>query len=568
MAQTDAPTADPAESPKRRVIFPWAWLGLLVGARFAFGLADVTVDFKNLATIASVMLGLLGVCGWYAIRGRASLPKRLAIAAAPFALLFIFSSLYELKFNGAGGVIGLHRRGAEKADQQLAAIGTASADEGIADWGSGSYDYPRFLGNGPWAEAVGPALSGDWETQRPELIWRRELGAGWSSFAVLGTYAITQEQRGTDELVVCYDLRTGEPVWSRADPVRFDPQDFAGNMGRQGPRATPTIIGERVYTQGAEGLVNCLDALTGELIWQVATTEEYGTQVPVWGKSGSPAYIAAGDGVDRDLLVVSVGAPTGSTEADHDASLVAFDAETGEEVWSSGWRQTSYSSPQVVTLQGERLVLQVNDDVMTAFSPVDGSEAFDHFWSGQSDNAPSCSQPIQLAGDRLLMTKGYGHGSSLFEIDRDGETWSIEPVWQPAIKRVLQTKYSNPVIRGDYAYALNGEMLQCVEVATGKNVWRKRRSPKFGFGQVLLHGEHLLVSCEESGEVVLVKASPEGYEELGALQALTEGETCWNNPVVTGDILLVRNAVEAAAYRLPLADGEVLDDAEGSVAAR
>ncbi len=538
----------------RRVIFPWVWLALLAVARSAIELSGVTVDFKVIANLVGILLAVLGLAVWYAVRGRGPLGLRVALGIAPFLALLVFNALYALRFNGSGEIVGVVRRNDAKADEMLNGVDVADGVEGIADWGPGTYDYPRFLGTGPWAQAVGPPIASDWEARPPQELWRRKVGAGWSSFAVMGDYSITQEQRGEDELVVCYRVATGEPVWSHADKARFDPSDFQGNMGRQGPRATPTIVGDRVYTQGAQGMVKCLDARTGGVIWDIDTVAVYQVAVPVWGKSGSPLFLPAGDdGVARDLLVINVGAPE-SPDANFNASLVAFDAETGEEVWSVGSRQTSYASPELVVLHGKRVVVQTSDGVLTGHDVVDGAELFEHPWFGQSDNMPTCSQPIELPGDRLLFTKGYSHGSSLLQVNRQGETWSVEPLWTPPIQRVLQTKFSNAVVHGDYAYAMDGDDLQCVEIASGKEQWSSRRRPKLGFGQVLVVGDYILVMTEETGEVVLVEAQSDRYQEIASLQVLAEKETCWNNPVVVGDVLVVRNSVEAAAYRLPLAE--------------
>lgn len=539
--------------PSRRVLFPWVWLGLIGVARLALEAFDLTVDFRTIATTLAIGLAIVGLAAWYVFRGRGPMPLRLVVGAAPFLFVYGCTQLYEPKFNGAGAIVGLHRRGAARADQQLGGVEQASGVTGVTDWGPGPYDYPRFLGTGPWAEAVGPPLEADWAANLPQELWRREVGAGWSSFAVYGDYAVTQEQRGDSELIVCYRLLTGEPIWSHGDAVRFDPEDFAGQMGRQGPRATPTIANDRVYTQGGKGLVTCLDATTGAPVWQVDTATKYGTKVPVWGKSGSPLFVAATGEGGTDCVVISVGAPVETADGKHDASLVAFDAATGEELWRSGWRQASYASPQLLNLHGEQVVAHISDDQLSAHAVDDGRVLFNYPWSGRSDDRPSCSQPICLDGNRFLLTKGYGHGASLVQVSREGDAWSAEPLWQPPIQPVLQTKFSNAVVRDGHAYALNGEMLQCVEIETGKIAWRKKRRPTFGFGQVLLAGDHLLVMTEESGEVVLIDAVPEKYRERAALQALTADEVCWNNPVLVGDVLLVRNAVEAAAYCLPLA---------------
>lgn len=561
----DPPAPSPAERP-RRVVFPWAWVGGLVAARLALQPVDITVDLKALATMATTILVVFGVAAWYALRGRGPLPLRLAVGLAPIAAFMLLNTFFQLRHRGDGWIVGLHRRGAETADARLERLAATPIDEGIPDWSPRETDYPRFLGAGLNNEAVAAPLATDWDTSPPKELWRREIGAGWSSFAIVGDYAITQEQRGDEELVVCYDTRDGSVAWSHADPVRFDPQDFAGQMGRVGPRATPTIDRDRVYAQGASGVVTALDARTGESLWRVDTAERFGADVPVWGKSGSPLVMDAGE---RSLVVVNVGAPAGVDAAQYSTSLVAFDAETGEEVWTAGGKQTSYASPHPATLAGRPVVLQSSDDVLGAYAVDDGSVLLEHPWPGQSDNMPSCSQPRPLADGRLLLTKGYGYGASLVAVTGGDAGLESQPLWSPPVRSVLQTKFSNVVVRGDYAYGLNGVVLQCVEIETGKAVWKKRRRPSFGFGQVLGAGEHL-IALTESGEVVLVADDPDRYREVASLQVLSEEETCWNNPALAGDLLLVRNAVEAVALRLPTVDtpGEPSQEDPDRVATR
>lgn len=560
----EAPEATAARP--RRIVFPWVWLGGLLAARLALQPLDITVDFKTIATLVTIVLSTIGVAFWYAIRGRGPLALRLAVGVSPVVGFLLMNTFFQLRHSGDGWIVGIHRRGAETADARLERLDAQPPAEGIADWSPRETDYPRFLGANLDGEAVAATLAEDWDTNPPEELWRREIGAGWSSFAVVGDYAITQEQRGGDELVVCYDARTGKVAWSHSDPARFDPQDFAGNMGRVGPRATPTIDGERVYSQGASGLVTALSARTGELLWSVDTVDRYDVEVPVWGKSGSPLVVDAGE---RRLVVVNVGVPEDADPESYDASLIAFDAETGEEVWTAGGKQTSYASPQPAKLGGRDVVLQSSDDVLGAYAVEDGSVLLEHSWPGQSDNMPSCSQPRPLADGRLLLTKGYGYGASLVEVTEGADGLESRPVWSPPVRSVLQTKFSNVVIRDGHAYGLNGVVLQCVDIETGKAVWKKRRRPSFGFGQVLGASDYL-IALTETGEVVLIEADAKRYRERASLQVLSEEEICWNNPTLVGDLLLVRNAAEAVGLRLPTVSGETNEAAaeDDRVAAR
>ena len=165
----------------------------------------------------------------------------------------------------------------------------------------------------------GLKLARDWSERPPQLLWRQPIGAGWSAFAVVGSSAITQEQRGEYEMVVCYDLKSGREQWTHSDHDRYE-----ATPAGVGPRATPTIVEDRVYTLGATGILNCLDLATGERVWSEDILYDNGAELASWGMSGSPLVL-------DDLVVVSAGGGEGK-------SLVAYHKDTGERVWSGGSR--------------------------------------------------------------------------------------------------------------------------------------------------------------------------------------------------------------------------------------
>jgi outer membrane protein assembly factor BamB len=537
-----------ANPPKpRRVVFPWAWLGLLAGVRLGFATLDVTDDFHQIATLATASLAVLGVAFWYGVRGRGPRWARYAVVAATLAAPFLFTALFETTHDGAGSFVGIRWRGSVQPDELLEDITPQSGPDNLIAVVPSATDYPRFLGTGYWAEAPGVKVDPDWNATPPRELWRKPIGAGWSSFAVVGDFAYTQEQRGEREHVTCYRAATGDVIWTHSDEGRFDPQNFQSAMGGVGPRATPTFARGRVYTRGGTGIVNCLDAATGKRIWSCDALDEFGAANINWGASGSPLVID-----DLGLVVVNVGAPLGSTaDGNYDSSLVAFDADTGDIRWRRGWRQTSYASPVLAEVAGDRTVLQINENALSAFAVESGELLWEHPWPGSSGSNANCSQPVPLGPSRVLLTKGYGAGASLIDVTRDGDRFSTRPVWSPAVLPTLETKFSNVVVRDGHAYGLDGNVLVCVELETGEVAWKKRRRPSFGFGQVLLAGEHL-VYLSERGELIVIDATPAAYRERAALQALDEAEICWNNPVIAGDLLLLRNSVEAVAYRLPL----------------
>jgi len=363
----------------------------------------------------------------------------------------------------------------------------------------------------------------------------------------VGDYAITQEQRGDQELVVCYRISTenpeGETVWSHADTVRFDPGG-AGALGGIGPRATPTVYDGKVYTVGATGIFNCLDARSGKVLWTHDTLQEGDTTNIMWGKASSPLIVEQTSG--PTLVVVSVGAPTGS--------LVAYDAESGKPVWSAGANRSSYASPVLTELLGEQLILSINEDLITAHRISDGEIVWEHDWLGNSDSDATTSQPIPLPGEKLFLSKGYGVGSTLLQLSRD-ESGKIvaEALWNPPIRQVMKTKMGNVVILDGYVYGVDGGILQCIDLEEGKSQWKKRRLPAIGHGQMMLIGNALVV-LSESGELILVEPTPEEYRELAAMRVFPADQVTWNNPAFSSPYLLLRNGNQAVCLEMPLVE--------------
>jgi outer membrane protein assembly factor BamB len=383
-------------------------------------------------------------------------------------------------------------------------------------------DYPQFLG--PDRNGVLPRihLATDWTLRPPRRIWRQGIGAGWSGFAVAGGVAVTQEQQGEDELVVSYDLATGAERWRHANKARYDTV-----VAGEGPRATPTIAGGRVFTMGATGWLSALDLATGAPVWGRNVIEEHGGHNPQWGKSCSPLVVGP-------LVVVSAGGPAGH-------SLVAYDAETGRPAWQGGSDESGYSSPVMAELAGVRQILIFNSGTVAAHDPATGALLWEHAWPAEQ---PNVAQPLLLAGDRLLVSAGYGVGSKLFHVARaDDGGLRATLVWETPR---LKAKFTNLVVHDGYVYGLDDGVLVCLDPASGERRWRAGR---YGHGQVILAGGLLLVQTEE-GEVVLVRPSPEALIEVARFAAL-DGKT-WNPPALAGARLVVRNDREAAAYDLPL----------------
>jgi outer membrane protein assembly factor BamB len=494
----------------------WRWMGYQ--------------DYRNTGVVVAVVLAFFGTSIWVLRNAGGTARRRRGLALLVWAPLWVVSPIgpIQLVHNGNVGIESWRWRWSRRPDELLS---KSAGQRGAIELDSTTHDYPAFLGGGYWAEAKGVMLDPDWAANPPKRLWRQPVGAGWSSFAIVGDYAFTQEQRGPAEMVVCYELKTGRVAWSHADDVRWDPGG-GGALGKIGPRATPTVVDGRVYSQGATGIVNCFDAATGRVVWSHNTLAEEDAQVVTWGKAGSPLAV-------DDWVVVSVG-------GSDDNSLVAYDRATGHKVWSAGRRQSSYATPVLVTLAGERQIVVVNEDFVTGHRASNGEVLWEHPWSGNSGSNASASQPVPVGDDRLLLTKGYSVPAELIQVKHADGEWTAEIRWR---KPVLRTKFSNVLVRDGFVYAIDDVDLVCVELATGRRKWKSRRRPAVGNGQVMMVGDHIVASCE-SGEIILVEVNPKKYVELGAFRAI-EGVT-WNNPALSGNLLLVRNAEEAACYELPV----------------
>jgi len=401
----------------------------------------------------------------------------------------------------------------EKAAKKAEAA-TPPIEEGPAEW-------PGFRGPNRDSVVHNVRINTDWSASPPVQMWRRPVGPGWSSFSVRGDLLYTQEQRGNEEIVACYRVSTGEPVWRHADPVRF----YESNGGA-GPRSTPTIDKDRVYSMGATGILNALDARTGRKIWSHDTSKETSREVPYWGISSSPLVV-------DDIVVVSVG-----------GTLAGYDVATGQQRWTGPGHGGSYSSPHLVTIDGVTQVVILSSPGAVSVSPADGKLLWDYKWEGGAIIQPGVTQE----GDILInaMTATGGSGTRRLAIKHDGAAWTPEERWTT---NGLKPYFNDYVIHKGHAYGFDNNILACIDLADGKRKWKGGR---YGNGQmILLADQDLLLVTSEEGELALVSATTDQYKELAKIP-LFDAKT-WNHPVVVGNVLLVRNGEEMAAFRLAAA---------------
>jgi outer membrane protein assembly factor BamB len=361
----------------------------------------------------------------------------------------------------------------------------------------------------------------DWATSPPVELWRRPIGPGWSSFAVDGDVIYTQEQRGNDEIVASYSLSTGKPVWRHRDAVRF----YESNGGA-GPRGTPTLIGGRVYAFGATGMLNALDAGTGAVVWSRNVSAESDVKVPMWGFSSSPLVL-------DDIVVVAA-----------EGKLAAYDIATGKPRWFGPAEGFSYSSPHLMAIDGVPQIVQLRGNGATSFAPATGAVLWRHEFPGGAIVQPAVTADGNVLINSIATTGGQG--IRRLAIAQKSGGWTVDERWTST---GLKPYFNDFVVHDDHAFGFDGSILSCIDLADGTRKWKGGR---YGGGQlVLLADQEVLLVLSDEGEVALVSATPDAFKELARFKAI-EGKT-WNHPVLVGDILLVRNGEEMAAFRLTTA---------------
>jgi outer membrane protein assembly factor BamB len=327
-----------------------------------------------------------------------------------------------------------------------------------------------------------------------------------SSFAVHGDRFYTQEQRGDDEVVASYRLTTGEPVWRHQDLDRF----WDSHAGA-GPRSTPTLSGGRVYTLGATGILNVLDARDGAVVWSRQAAVDTDATAPGWGFASSPVVV-------DELVIVAVG-----------GALAAYDRDTGDPRWVGPGPPggENYSSPHLLMIDGVQQVLLMNTNGATSLDPASGTVLWEHAWRGVP-----IVQPAQIAdGELVISTAGASGALGLrrLGVAHGHAGWTVEERWTST---GLKPYFNDFVVHEGQAFGFDGSILAGIDLNDGARMWKGGR---YGHGQLLLlPDQDLLLVLTERGELALVEAVSDGFTELTRFQAI-EGKT-WNHPVLVGDV--------------------------------
>ena len=466
--------------------------------------AVITHDLPNRIRRTTMVVTILLACGGFALLRNDGLSGE---GAPDFS--WRWSATAEERLLARGG------------DEPMARPSAPAAPETEAAW-------PGFRGPDRDGSVRGVRIATDWSASPPIELWRRPIGPGVSSFAVCGDLLYTQEQRGDDEIVAGYSLTTSEPAWRHRDAVRF----WDSHVGA-GPRGTPACSGGRVYALGATGILNALDADDGTVAWSRNAASDTDRELPEFGFTSSPLVV-------DDVVIVAVA-----------GQLAAYDTATGDPRWAGPGYGRGYSSPHLLTIDGVAQVLLLNGGgvdgtgvigaAARSVAPADGSLLWEYTWLGESYLQPALTADGDLLiGDIVFMPGGIFR----LAVTQGPDGWTVEKRWSSL---GLKPHFSDFVVHEDHAYGFDGTILACIGVEDGERKWKGGR---YGHGQlILLRDQGVLLVLTEQGDLALVSATPDGFEELARFPAI-EGRT-WNHPALVGDVLLVRNGEEMAAFRLP-----------------
>ena len=375
-------------------------------------------------------------------------------------------------------------------------------------------DWPQFLGPARNGVYTGNDLAASWPPAGPSVIWKKEVGQGFSSPAMADGRVILFHRLGDKEVIEALDAATGRPIWSFDYPTHYR-DDFGFD---EGPRAAPTVAGGRIYTFGAEGSLHCLDFATGKQIWNLDTHRQFQVAKGYFGAAGAPL-------VDSGRVLMNIGGAL--------AGLAAFDAATGKTLWTIPNQEASYSSPVAATVQGARHALFFTRSGLVDVDPAAGKVRYELPWRARMKASVNAATPLVI-DDFVFVSASYGTGAILVQIGAAG----LKKIW--ASDDALTNHYATSVYKDGFLYGYHGRQeegpsLRCIDFKTGSVRWN---IDSFGAGTITLAGDKLLI-VKESGELILAAATPAAFRRISAAKVLPP--TIRAYPAIANGRIYVRN---------------------------
>lgn len=386
------------------------------------------------------------------------------------------------------------------------AIAVATAASAAAD------DWPQW--HGPNLNNIS-SESGWAAAGRPESVWSKMVGLGYSNVVIrdgrLYTTGFNEDQE--KDFVYCLEADTGKEVWSFSYPAKKWDKYHGG-----GTNATPSLGGDKLYHFNREGEFRCFNAATGEVVWEKKILEQYVAELPTWAFAASPLVL-------DDMVIINAG------------RTIAFDRDSGKELWHTADFGHAYATPTAFTRDGRDLLAVFSGNGLSVLDRTDGQIIDTFEWKTQYD--VNAATPIVLDGERIFISSGYNHGCAMLTFD--GST--LTPVWE---NKSMRNQMTGCVLIDGHLFGFDQSVLKCMDL-DGKVVWEQR-----GLGQGALCGAgDKLIIASSKGELIVAKASPNGYEELSKADVVKAGgkTVCWTTPVLANGRIYIRSSAGELACR-------------------
>ncbi|QDV15525.1 Serine/threonine-protein kinase AfsK [Gimesia panareensis] len=371
---------------------------------------------------------------------------------------------------------------------------------------------------GYWPHWLGPNYDGmstetdwraDWSKVPPQVLWRKNVGIGYSSLSAAKGRLYTMGHQKGNETVYCLDADTGEIIWQESYPAQL-----IDNLNAGGPGATPTIDGDFLYTNSRDGRLICFEINTGKKVWEKILPEVYDMEIPEWGFTCSPL-------IRGDRLFIEAG------------RLVALEKRTGKEIWKSKPYMPGYGTPAAFENEGTVYLAILNNECLSIAREADGQEVASFAWPSPFDT--NSTTPI-IDGKTIFISSGYGKGCALLDFEN-------QQLKARYTNRDLKNHFNNSVLYQGHFYGMDGNSnlgrivrLTCLDQQTGKVKWREAG---FGCGSLLIANGKLII-LSDKGTLVTAEASPEAFKEISRFKVLDH--QCWTVPVLCGGRLYCRDS--------------------------
>lgn len=361
--------------------------------------------------------------------------------------------------------------------------------------------WPQFLG--PDRTGISPetGLIDEWPADGPKVVWRVRGGVGMSGVAVADGRAITLVQKSGKQFALALDAKTGETLWETPLADAYENQ-----MG-DGPRATPAITSQHVFTFTGDGVLSALKPSDGSIEWTKNVFKEFGGKAAEYGMASSPLLVG-------DNVVVTPGAPG--------ATVAAFEQATGRLSWKAGARDAAgYSSPAVLDVGGKKQVVAFDGGAVLGVDPDKGALLWRYPFV--TDYNCNIATPLEFKGN-VFISSGENHGCALLSLSPDGDGFKVKEVWEDVgTKSVMRNEWQTSILLNGYLYGFDNvgsagpvTHLTCVDASTGKRKWQKLR---FGKGNLISADGKLFITTMK-GELVVVRVDPEKFDELGRAELI------------------------------------------------